>query len=179
MRALRIFPAALALAATPAAAESELGFTLPAEICIEERADAEIAGTYLGSIIDRSFPKDKADKLQADFTALADACIAKHGELSKSPLFVIELVVAKILRNEAMRRLAARGVDPAWLSATVDRARIAAGGDFNRTMTTVGEALRDAPLEVVPLNIEGLGILVSGYTHSTIRMARLMAQTSP
>jgi hypothetical protein len=181
MRALRLVPAALALAAAPAAAESELGFTHPAELCIEERADAEFAGPYLDLILDRSGPTDRAIKLRDDFAALADACIKQHGEPRNSPAHVGELITAAMIRNEALRRLAARAVDTAWVIAAVDRAQAASGGDLSLTNDAVAALMREAPPEGLSIDLRAgseLRLLISAYALGTIRLAKLRSQTA-
>ena len=183
MRALRLVPAALALAAAPAAAESELGFTHPAELCIEERADADLAGPFVDMILGatgfgeaREFPTKK-------FLAIAEDCAREHGKPTSSAQVAGALIAAKASRDEAARRLAQRGVDTAWLRGMVARVLPGAEGDVALASAAVFALMRQAPPVGLAIDLDddseenGLtGVLVHIYVSGVIELAKPRTQ---
>ncbi|WP_285709417.1 hypothetical protein [Erythrobacter oryzae] len=182
-RSRLLLPAALALAAAPAAAESELGFTHPTEICVEQRTDAELAGRFVDMILGETGFGEAREFPTKEFVAIGKDCTLEHGTPSSSAKVVGALVAAKASRDEAARRLAERGVDTAWLKGAVASVLPGSEGDAARASAATFALLRQAPPAGLALDLgddneeSGLiDVLVHIYVSGVIELAKPRTQ---
>lgn len=172
----------LAATAAPLSA-SELGFTHPAAICIEERADAAFGGPALDAVLSAAKIADTPAEPMGVLLAIAEECVATHGVPDIDGGLVGGLVTAKVMRDEALRRIEARGIDRSWVAAAVARVQSESGGDLAKAVDAVAALVGQAPPTGLSIDIETaegdeqlLGVLILTHVTSALQVEQLRKQ---
>jgi hypothetical protein len=174
--------AGLAATAAPASA-SEIGFTHPAAICIEERADADFGGPALDEVLSAADLAEAPSEPTAVLLAIAEECVATHGVPDIEGGLVGGLVTAKVMRDEALRRIEVGGVDRAWVAAALSRVRSESGGDLGKASNGVIALIGQEPPTGLSIDVETatgddllLGVLILTHVTSALQVDQLREQ---
>jgi hypothetical protein len=164
-----------AIIAAPTSAD-ELALVHPADLCVERAVDAELGATFVDVILAAAELADMPADFVPRLTAIYVRCLSQHGEPPSDGRMVGGLVTARAMRNEAGRRLQARGVDLIWLAKAVQVSSTQADGDLTRTSEAVYAMMQQDPPEGLALDVEDgtessrlTGVLVHAYVSGMVQ----------
>ena len=106
--------------AAPATA-SDTALTEPGEICIQDGIEANLSDALVAMLLAGAGLSDPPQNFEATARGVVTACVEEHNMETESDEAVARSRIigrysaARATRNETQRRLAARGVDIAWL----------------------------------------------------------------
>ena len=169
---------ALAMAAGRCAplAAGEPALSHPADICVERGVDAELGGHAVDLILEAAELAEPPGDILPGLVAIFTDCVKQHGEPTSDGALVGGLVISRAMRNEAARRLEARGMDIAWLGQAVDTAKVQAAGDLTRTSEAVYDLMRRDPPAGPAIDVEDgteasrlTGVLVHAYVSGALQ----------
>lgn len=126
---------------------------------------------------------EQPSDLAALLLAIASDCVAANGVPDTNGRLTGAKVSAKVMRDEARRRIADRGLDTGWLEKAVARVQGQTRGDLTGTSEALYVLMREEPPQGLSINVESgheddrlIGLLVHAYVSGTLQLAQLRAQ---